>query len=63
MEPKQSIDKQPLEWTLVEPERIESPALRNLVRRIQRANNEGQGQVANSNGWSNWRDTVWKQRR
>jgi len=63
MESKQSSDEQHLDWTIVEPERIESPALRDLVNRIQQAKSNAQGQMTEATSWSNWRDTKWKQRR
>ncbi len=58
MRAKQLSDEQHLDWTIVDPERIESPALRNLVSRIQQANSDTQKQVTDP---TNWRDSHWKQ--
>lgn len=63
MESKLSVNEQHLDWAIVEPDKIESVAFRDLVSRIQQANRDLKGQVTNSNTWSNWRDSHWKQRR
>lgn len=57
--------KDRLDLACIDTEKIECPALRDLVRRIQQASSGVQGQVPNPTNWtwSNWRDSVWKQRR
>ena len=63
MTSKQLGGKDRLDLAYIDAEKIESPALRDLTRRIQQASSDVQGQVTNPTNWSNWRDTHWKQRR
>ena len=66
MESNIMVGSQKLDWTNVDPAKIESAAFRDLLSRVQQDNSDLKSQEARDIQhwtWSNWRDSHWKQRR